>query len=123
MTSSTEPLQTGLVAHGLKKSYGRRTILSRVDFDVQRGEVVAVLGPNGAGKTTSFYMVCGLVRADGGQVLLDGQDITRLPMYLRAKLGIGYLPQDASIFRGLTAEQNIKAILQLGRKSLSLIHI
>ena len=92
-------------------------VLSRVDFDVQRGEVVAVLGPNGAGKTTCFYMVCGLVPADGGQVLLDGQDITRLPMYLRAKFGVGYLPQDASIFRGLTAEQNIRAILQLGRKS------
>lgn len=110
-------LQQGLVARGLQKAYGRRTILSHVDFDVQRGEVVAILGPNGAGKTTSFYMVCGLVRADGGQVLLDGRDITRLPMYQRAKLGVGYLPQDSSIFRGLSAEQNILAILQLTNKT------
>ena len=118
MTDTSPPIpQTGLVARGLKKVYGRRTILTHVDFDVQRGEVVAILGPNGAGKTTSFYMVCGLVKADGGQVLLDGQEITRLPMYQRAKRGVGYLPQDASIFRGLTAEQNIRAILQLGPKT------
>lgn len=111
------PVKSGLIARGLQKAYGRRTILSHVDFDVQRGEVVAILGPNGAGKTTSFYMVCGLVKADGGEVLLDGQDITFLPMYQRAKLGIGYLPQDSSIFRGLTAEQNIRAILQLTGRS------
>ena len=107
----------GLVVRGLKKSYGRRAILTHIDFDVQRGEVVAILGPNGAGKTSSFYIVCGLLRADGGQVLLDGQDITRLPMYQRARLGVGYLPQDASIFQGLSAEDNIRAILQLNGKT------
>ena len=110
------PPATGLVAQGLKKSYGRRTVLSHIDFDVQRGEVVAILGPNGAGKTTSFYMMCGLVKADAGTVTMDGQEITKLPMYMRARLGIGYLPQDSSIFRGLNAEQNISAILQLTGK-------
>lgn len=120
MIDASMPLPSkGLVARGLKKSYGKRAILTHIDFDVQRGEVVAILGPNGAGKTTSFYMVCGLVRADGGQVLLDGQDITRLPMYQRARLGVGYLPQDASIFRGLSAEENIRAILELSGKSRS----
>lgn len=113
----TRQEESVLLAVGLKKSYGRRTVLSRVDFDVRCGEVVAILGPNGAGKTTSFYMMCGLVRPDAGQVILDGQDITRLPMYARARLGIGYLPQDSSIFRGLTAEKNISAVLELGPKS------
>ena len=113
---SPPPPATGLVAQGLKKSYGRRTVLSHIDFDVQRGEVVAILGPNGAGKTTSFYMMCGLVKADAGTVTMDGQEITKLPMYMRARLGIGYLPQDSSIFRGLNAEQNISAILQLTGK-------
>ncbi len=117
MTTHPSSSATGLVAQGLKKSYGRRAVLSQIDFDVQRGEVVAILGPNGAGKTTSFYMMCGLVKADAGTVTMDGQDITKLPMYMRARLGIGYLPQDSSIFRGLNAEQNISAILQLTGKS------
>jgi len=111
------PPRNGLVAQGLRKSYGRRAVLSKVDFDVQRGEVVAILGPNGAGKTTSFYMMCGLTKADSGRVIMDGKDITKLPMYIRARMGIGYLPQDSSIFRGLNAEQNISSILQLGNKT------
>src|SRR5579862_9428243 len=103
----------GLVGYGLGKSFRRRPVLRDVSVSVQRGEVVGLLGPNGAGKTTCFYIITGLITADTGTVELDGQDITDLPMYRRARLGIGYLPQEASIFRGLTVEQNIRAILEV----------
>jgi len=102
----------GLVARGLNKTYKKRMVLQNVSLEVQRGEVVGLLGANGAGKTTCFYIVSGLVAPDQGRVVLDGSDITDLPMYRRARLGIGYLPQEASIFRGLTVEQNIRAILE-----------
>jgi len=103
----------GLVGRGLGKSFKRRAVLRDVNVSVQRGEVVGLLGPNGAGKTTCFYIITGLIASDTGTVTLDGQDITDLPMYRRARLGIGYLPQEASIFRGLTVEQNIRAILEV----------
>ncbi len=102
-----------LRAENLQKSFRRRAVVNHVSFDVRRGEAVGLLGPNGAGKTTCFYMVTGLVPADGGQILIDDFDVTDLPMYQRAKLGIGYLPQEASIFRGLTVEQNIQAVVEL----------
>jgi len=101
-----------LTTHGLTKSYGGRTVVRDVDLDVSSGEVVGLLGPNGAGKTTTFGMVVGLTGPDAGRVLLDGQDVTADPMYVRARKGIGYLPQEASIFRGLTVEKNILAILE-----------
>src|SRR6266550_5666285 len=107
----------GLIGHGLGKSFKRRPVLRDVSVSVQRGEVVGLLGPNGAGKTTCFYIITGLIAADTGTVELDGQDITDLPMYRRARLGIGYLPQEASIFRGLTVEQNIRAILERVERS------
>src|SRR3981189_3060726 len=103
----------GLIGYGLGKSFKRRPVLRDVSVSVQRGEVVGLLGPNGAGKTTCFYIITGLMAADTGTVDLDGQDITELPMYRRARLGIGYLPQEASIFRGLTVEQNIRAVLEV----------
>ncbi len=96
----------------LTKSYGRRTVVNGVSLEVRPGEVVGLLGPNGAGKTTTFYMVVGLTPPDSGRVLLDGEDITGHPMYVRAKRGIGYLPQEPSVFRGLTVKQNILAILE-----------
>ncbi len=96
----------------LTKSYGGRTVVRTVSLDVRSGEVVGLLGPNGAGKTTTFYMVVGLTAPDSGRVLLDGQDVTDDPMYVRARKGIGYLPQEPSVFRGLTVEQNILAILE-----------
>ena len=99
----------GLLGRGLGKNFKRRPVLRGVTVAVQRGEVVGLLGPNGAGKTTCFYIITGLIAADTGTVELDGRDITELPMYRRARLGIGYLPQEASIFRGLTVEQNIRA--------------
>ena len=101
----------------LYKSYGGRTVVRDVNLDVSSGEVVGLLGPNGAGKTTTFYVVVGLTPPDQGRVLLNGEDITDDPMYLRARKGIGYLPQEASIFRGLTVEQNILAILETLRLS------
>jgi lipopolysaccharide export system ATP-binding protein len=101
-----------LGARGLTKSYGRRVVVQHVDLEISEGEVVGLLGPNGAGKTTTFYMVVGLTRPDDGRVYLGGDDITDLPMYLRARAGIGYLPQEASVFRKLTAEENILAILE-----------
>jgi lipopolysaccharide export system ATP-binding protein len=101
-----------LVAESLGKSYGKRKVVKDVSLYVRRGEAVGLLGPNGAGKTTVFYMITGLVPADHGHIHLDGFDITGLPMYRRARLGIGYLPQEASIFRGLTVEQNIRAVLE-----------
>src|ERR671936_2217156 len=103
----------GLLGRGLGKSFKRRPVLRDVNISVQRGEAVGLLGPNGAGKTTCFYIITGLIAADTGVVSLDGRDITDLPMYRRARLGIGYLPQEASIFRGLTVEQNIRAILEV----------
>jgi lipopolysaccharide export system ATP-binding protein len=96
----------------LTKSYGGRTVVRGVSLDVQSGEVVGLLGPNGAGKTTTFYMTVGLTSPDSGRVILNGEDVTDLPMYARARKGIGYLPQEPSIFRGLTVEQNIMAILE-----------
>src|SRR5262245_34811159 len=104
---------TALRARALTKTYGRRMVVQGVDVDIETGEVVGLLGPNGAGKTTTFYMVVGLARPDSGQVFLGDEDITGLPMYMRARAGIGYLPQEASIFRKLTAEQNVRAILEM----------
>jgi len=97
----------------LVKSYHNRTVVNQVSVNVKQGEIVGLLGPNGAGKTTTFYMVVGLIKPDEGQVFLDDQDITRLPMYKRAQLGLGYLPQEASVFRKLSVEDNIKAILEM----------
>jgi lipopolysaccharide export system ATP-binding protein len=102
-----------LTAYGVEKSYRGRKVVRGVSLGVGRGESVGLLGPNGAGKTTTFYMITGLVAADAGTITLDGRNVTRLPMYRRARLGIGYLPQEASIFRGLTVEQNIMAVLEL----------
>lgn len=109
---STHSTRNGLVARHLSKSYKKRPVLRDVSIHVQRGEAVALLGPNGAGKTTSFYIITGLTQPDGGEILLDGQEITDFPMYRRARMGIGYLPQEASIFRGLSVEDNIKGIIQ-----------
>src|SRR5580704_8860283 len=103
----------GLVVSRIGKSYNKRPVVRSVSLSLKRGEVVGLLGPNGAGKTTCFYMITGLVPADYGTIELDGHDVTRLPMYRRARLGIGYLPQEASIFRGLTAEENIRATAEL----------
>ena len=118
----SQPLGTtslsGLVAKGLRKSYRKRVVIRDVSISLQQGEVVALLGPNGSGKTTTFYAIAGLINTDGGQVLLDNQDVTRLPMYRRARLGIGYLPQEMSIFRGLTVEANIAAILDISEPDL-----
>ena len=103
----------GLIAKNLKKAFARRTVVEGVSLSVKRGEVVGLLGPNGAGKTTCFSIITGLIRADSGTVSLDHHDITPLPMYRRARLGIGYLPQETSIFRGLSVENNIRAILEI----------
>jgi lipopolysaccharide export system ATP-binding protein len=103
----------GLEVRSIAKAYDRRAVLHDVSLDVHRGEVVGLLGPNGAGKTTCFYSVMGLVKPDSGRIFLDGSDITELPMYRRAILGLGYLPQETSIFRGLTVEQNIMAVLEV----------
>ena len=104
---------SGLVVRNLGKQYAKRPVVRNVSLTLQRGEAVGLLGPNGAGKTTCFYMITGLVTPDYGSIYFDGTDITRLPMYRRARLGIGYLPQEASIFRGLTVEQNIMAVLEV----------
>ena len=111
-TAAAEPMRGLEVVH-LAKSYDKRTVLHDVSLEVHRGEVVGLLGPNGAGKTTCFYSVMGLVKPDAGRIMLDGRDITPLPMYRRAILGLGYLPQETSIFRGLTVEQNIMAVLEI----------
>ena len=106
--------RTGYLAiHGIEKSFGSRKVVRGVSIYVRRGEAVGLLGPNGAGKTTVFYMITGLIKADRGRVELDGHDVTAMPMYQRARLGIGYLPQEASIFRGLTVEDNIRAVLEV----------
>ena len=102
-----------LAAHGVEKSFGGRMVVRGVTLYVRRGEAVGLLGPNGAGKTTVFYMITGLIKADRGRIELDGYDVTALPMYQRARLGIGYLPQEASIFRGLNVEDNIRAVLEV----------
>ena len=104
---------SGLEVVAIAKSYDKRVVLSDISLSVAKGEVMGLLGPNGAGKTTCFYSIMGLVRPDAGRILLDGIDITSLPMYRRAILGLGYLPQETSIFRGLTVEQNISAVLEL----------
>ena len=106
-----------LVAQGLQKSYASRKVVQNVSLAVQSGEVVGLLGPNGAGKTTSFYMIVGLVRADAGQISIDGQPVERMPIHRRARLGLSYLPQESSIFRKLTVEENVRAVLELQRDS------
>lgn len=112
MTGDSQQGDGGLVVRGLRKSYRNRPVIHDVSLSLSRGEVVALLGPNGSGKTTCFYCIAGLVPPDAGQVLIDGRDATRLPMFRRARMGIGYLPQEMSIFRGLTVEQNIMAVLE-----------
>ena len=102
----------GLQAKGVGKSFNKRRVVRNVSLDLQRGEAVGLLGPNGAGKTTTFYMLAGLLPADEGQVFIDGRDVTGMPIFRRARLGMGYLPQESSIFRGLTVEQNIRAVLE-----------
>lgn len=105
-----------IIAKNLIKVYGTRTVVNDVSFEVNKGEVVGLLGPNGAGKTTTFYMVVGLVKANGGHIFLDDKDLTNVPMNLRAKEGLGYLPQEASIFRTLSVEENIKLVLEMNEK-------
>jgi lipopolysaccharide export system ATP-binding protein len=102
----------GLIAQGLMKWFKHRKVVDNISVDIQRGEVVGLLGPNGAGKTTSFYMIVGLLAADGGRIFLEGQEITSLPMYQRCRLGVGYLSQESSVFRKLTVEENLLAILE-----------
>jgi lipopolysaccharide export system ATP-binding protein len=102
-----------LIARGLSKTYGTRQVVRSASLVVRRGEAVGLLGPNGAGKTTCFYMITGLVPVDEGHILVDGNDVTSMPMYRRARLGVGYLPQEASIFRGLSVEDNIRAVLEV----------
>lgn len=114
--AKSEIKKDGLVVQGLGKAYKKRVVLRDVNLELRRGEVVALLGPNGAGKTTCFYSVAGLVSPDKGSVTVDGRDATQLPMYRRAQLGLGYLPQEASIFRGLNVEQNIAAVAELWAK-------
>ena len=107
----------GLRVEALRKSYRKRPVIRDVSLELNRGEVVALLGPNGSGKTTTFYCIAGLIAPDAGKVQLDGRDVTVLPMYRRAKAGVGYLPQEMSIFRGLTVEQNIMAVLEVAERS------
>ncbi len=109
---TTSPVSR-LVATGLQKSYGSRQVVKDVSITVQKGEVVGLLGPNGAGKTTSFYMIVGLVRADAGEITIDGESIEHMPIHRRSRLGLSYLPQEASIFRKLNVEQNVRAVLEL----------
>jgi lipopolysaccharide export system ATP-binding protein len=110
-------MQSIIQSKHLMKRYGARQVVNDVSIEVKQGEIVGLLGPNGAGKTTSFYMIVGLVKPDNGHVALDGEDITKLPMYKRAKLGLGYLPQEASIFRKLSVEDNILGVLQMTKLS------
>ncbi len=111
--TATEAEASGLVSIGIGKSYRRRQVVRDVSLSLRRGEVVGLLGPNGAGKTTCFYMMTGLIRVDYGQILIDGQDVTALPMYQRARLGVGYLPQEPSIFRDMSVEENVAAIAEV----------
>jgi lipopolysaccharide export system ATP-binding protein len=110
--ATTGPVSS-LEARHLQKAYGSRKVVHDVSLQVQKGEVVGLLGPNGAGKTTSFYMIVGLVRTDGGQILIDGEDVTRMPIHRRARMGLSYLPQEASIFRKLSVADNVRAVLEL----------
>ena len=112
MSNAAAP-DSRLQARHLKKAYGSRKVVHDVSVQVGKGEVVGLLGPNGAGKTTSFYMIVGLVRADGGQILIDGEDVTRMPIHRRSRMGLSYLPQEASIFRKLSVADNVRAILEL----------
>ena len=113
-TSAVQPLPNGgLEVISIAKSYDKRAVLSDISLSIGKGEVLGLLGPNGAGKTTCFYSIRGLVRPDSGRILMDGVDVTNLPMYRRAILGLGYLPQETSIFRGMTVEQNINCVLEL----------
>lgn len=105
-----------IIITGLKKEYNGRTVVNDVSFEVKAGEVTGLLGPNGAGKTTTFYMIVGLVKPDCGRILIDGKDVTEEPIHMRARAGIGYLPQETSIFRSLTVEENIKLVLELNKK-------
>ncbi len=111
--STAAAIDSRLQARHLKKAYGSRKVVHDVSVQVGKGEVVGLLGPNGAGKTTSFYMIVGLVRADGGQILIDGEDVTRMPIHKRSRMGLSYLPQEASIFRKLSVADNVRAILEL----------
>lgn len=113
VTTTVPQLSSGLVIDAVEKKFGKRLVLKGVSLTVKKGEVIGLLGPNGAGKTTTFYSMIGLIEPDAGRILLDGHDITCLPMYRRARLGIGYLPQEASIFRGMTVEENIWAVLEI----------
>ncbi|MCF8479412.1 MAG: LPS export ABC transporter ATP-binding protein [Rhodospirillum sp.] len=113
MPSRSELDNMGLVALGIGKRFKRRQVLRDVSVSVQRGEAVGLLGPNGAGKTTCFYCVTGLINPDAGSIYLDGREVTSLPMYQRARLGIGYLPQEMSIFRGLSVEENVRGVLEI----------
>ncbi|MGF6148558.1 Lipopolysaccharide export system ATP-binding protein LptB [Kingella potus] len=110
-----------LIARNLQKSFKKRQVVKDFSLDIESGEVVGLLGPNGAGKTTSFYMIVGLIAADAGSITLDGRELRHLPIHERARLGVGYLPQEASIFRKMTVEQNIRAILEIGMKDKSRI--
>ncbi len=109
--------QVSIRAVQLVKRYGKRTVVNEVSFEVKQGEIVGLLGPNGAGKTTSFYMVVGLIKPDGGKVYIDDEEVSKLPMYKRAQMGIGYLPQESSIFRKLSVEDNILAVLEMTKLS------
>lgn len=118
MTDQTTPdsAASGLQVEGIGKAFGRRVVVKSVSLTLKRGEVVGLLGPNGAGKTTCFYMITGLIPADHGRIMLDGEDITEFPMFQRARLGIGYLPQEASIFRGMTVGENVTATAEIAEK-------
>ncbi len=113
MTAAVLPTESRLEARHLQKAYGKRKVVKDVTLAVKKGEVVGLLGPNGAGKTTSFYMIVGLVRADGGQISIDGQPVEHMPIHRRSRLGLSYLPQEASIFRKLTVAENVRAVLEL----------
>jgi len=115
--ASQDAYTSGLAAIQIGKAYRGRRVVKDVSINLRRGEIVGLLGPNGAGKTTCFYMITGLVQVDQGQILLDGQDVTTLPMYQRARLGVGYLPQEPSIFRGLTVEQNVMSVVELTERN------
>lgn len=117
MTRSKAAPAEGLFVDAVGKSFGDRPVVKAVSLRLRRGEVAGLLGPNGAGKTTCFYMITGLIPADYGSIYLDGEDITALPMYQRARMGVGYLPQETSIFRGMTVEQNVMAVVELREKS------
>lgn len=112
-------MKSGIVCTKLTKTIGKKVILRGVSIEASRGRIIALLGPNGAGKTTSFSMLCGLIKPDSGKIFLDGKDITELPMYKRARLGVGYLPQEESIFRGLSVEENIFAVLEMNHTQIS----